>query len=263
MFETLLRPMDVTSTPSLPSINDVTARLKAAEVKREDKRLRQIAQNREREAKEAKEAFAKAQNEGEVLGSSVKRKQDDDDEAKGGDEGEVEKKRVKTSNGVGEMQVDGDRPAVPVISTTQITLSQVLGPTSTSTSLPAASSTPALPSATPTPAPTAPAPVPSTSSKPPAGKISVSKALPEVRGHTSYLTFATLVPYAYAQKLMSKGGEAAQASRGTAKKNRAAEAEAPQSENRDLEAAVPGFNGSASVSHATSAEPEEKAMGSA
>jgi tRNA (adenine57-N1/adenine58-N1)-methyltransferase len=251
MFETLLRPMDVSSTPSLPSIDDVTARLKAAEVKREDKRLRQIAQNREREAKEA---LAKGSGE-----AGTKRKQGETrgegDEA-GGDSGEVEKKRAKTTTdadeGEAEMQVDGDPPAIPVISTTPITLSQVLA----SVSVPSVSPTPipVLPS-TSTPAPTTtPTPVPS-SSRPPAGKISVSKALPEVRGHTSYLTFATLVPYAYAQKLKSNAAEVVQSSQETTNRNKAAEV--AQSEEKGEGRVVSGP--SASWSHATSAEPGEKA----
>ncbi|KAF6748492.1 tRNA methyltransferase complex GCD14 subunit [Ephemerocybe angulata] len=181
MFETLQRPIEVSSTPKLASIEDAADRLKAAEIKREEKRLRQIAQNRE------KEALDKALAEGGGSGGSGagKRKQsegDEDGEAGEGANGDGDVKRAKTQSsttpeeGEGEKEEEG-LPRVPVLTTREIKL---------------------------------PVPARSKSGKyDMEGKIAVSKALPEVRGHTSYLTFACLVPYAYALAQGEKKGTGA------------------------------------------------------
>ncbi|KAF5334305.1 hypothetical protein D9611_014138 [Ephemerocybe angulata] len=181
MFETLQRPIEVSSTPKLASIEDAADRLKAAEIKREEKRLRQIAQNRE------KEALDKALAEGGGSGSSGagKRKQsegDEDGEGGEGENGEGDVKRAKTQSSTTPEEREGEKeeeglPRVPVLTTREIKM---------------------------------PVPARSKSGKyDMEGKIAVSKALPEVRGHTSYLTFACLVPYAYALAQGEKKGTGA------------------------------------------------------
>ncbi|KAF9485755.1 tRNA methyltransferase complex GCD14 subunit [Pholiota conissans] len=142
MHETLLRPIEVFQTPKLPSVGEAAAELKRAEVRREEKRQRQIAANRRaveeaREGKEAKEREGKREEGG-------KRKVVDDEEGEGEEEPEHKRARV-------------DVPSTPGVAST-------------------ASST-----------------RPRTTTSAPQ-KINVAKALAEVRGHTSYLTFASLVP---------------------------------------------------------------------
>ncbi|KAJ3499480.1 hypothetical protein NMY22_g19507 [Coprinellus aureogranulatus] len=217
------------STMTPPSISTATERLKAAEVKREEKRVRQVMGNREREAREkqAKEREAKnqgaekgkgeegkeqakegkeAKEKGENPAVGEKRKQDGNGEVYGqeGDEAHLEHKRPRTSDLSTSSAMDTD--PVPPISTSQITLL----PPSSSSSTPSAS-TPGPSSSTPIPPPTSTSTPKNVLASEGGGagagaqqKISVSKALPEVRGHTSYLTFATLVPYAYAQRVKER-----------------------------------------------------------
>ena len=54
MYETLLRPHDVHQLPPLPTVEEISDKLKKAEVKREEKRLKQVeASRRAREAAES------------------------------------------------------------------------------------------------------------------------------------------------------------------------------------------------------------------
>jgi tRNA (adenine57-N1/adenine58-N1)-methyltransferase len=46
MYETLQRPHDVSQIPALPSVREAAEKLKQSEQRREEKRLRQIAQNK-------------------------------------------------------------------------------------------------------------------------------------------------------------------------------------------------------------------------
>ena len=46
MYETLIRPHQVDAVPALPPIGHISEKLKKAEQKREEKRLRQIANPR-------------------------------------------------------------------------------------------------------------------------------------------------------------------------------------------------------------------------
>ncbi|KAJ2936461.1 hypothetical protein H1R20_g641, partial [Candolleomyces eurysporus] len=203
MYETLLRPIDVSSVPKLPSIEDATERLKQAEIKREDKRQKQIKANRE---KEARDKVKKGKDAGAVAGE--KRKHPDAesttdlDNAEGSllvvedtEEG-VEPKRVRT-------EPDQD-PAADDIMHVDPSLSSnpAYVPDLVPITLPVISST-SLGSNNKNG-------TPSSSSPGPGGpKMSVSKALSEVRGHTSYLTFACLIPYEYALKNVSASSAAA------------------------------------------------------
>ncbi|KAH9947443.1 tRNA methyltransferase complex GCD14 subunit, partial [Amylocystis lapponica] len=142
MYETLLRPHQVDAGAPLAPVGEVSARLKQAEARREEKRLRQIANSRaargaagkrKREAAEAEAA--------DVMGK--KPKTDDEDGPLVVAEADVE--AAAAGGEAGETAgAAGCQPADPV-------------------------------------------------SAPPA-RSSVSKAFPEVRGHTSYLTFACLLP---------------------------------------------------------------------
>ncbi|KAK0464198.1 tRNA methyltransferase complex subunit Cpd1 [Desarmillaria tabescens] len=120
MYETLLRPHDVSQIPALPSIDDAAEKLKRAELKREEKRLKQIAQ-----------------------GQRTKRKREGDS---ADPDALLEVKRTKTEDATEEISVKTDE--IPQDLTT-----------------------------------------PNTNNK-----FSVSKVMSEVRGHTSYLTFACLLP---------------------------------------------------------------------
>ncbi|KAK0243922.1 tRNA methyltransferase complex subunit Cpd1 [Armillaria nabsnona] len=119
MYETLLRPHDVSQIPALPSIDDAAEKLKRAELRREEKRLKQIAQ-----------------------GQRTKRKREGDEEVPD----ELEVKRAKTDEVTEEISVKSDE------------IPQDLQAPNTN------------------------------------NKFSVSKVMSEVRGHTSYLTFACLLP---------------------------------------------------------------------
>ena len=176
MYETLQRPLDISQITALPSVKEAAEKLKQSEQKREEKRLRQIAANK------AKQAASAAGPDG------AKRKRDDDyyDNMEGppdlgtridgedsslggapGDDGAPISKKLKTEDVSGEDettmsdhdQVDNDA-ASTLDSSHHISSSSV-----------------------------------------PSAKISISKAFPEVRGHTSYLTFARLLPSLPAQRL--------------------------------------------------------------
>ncbi|KAJ2925967.1 hypothetical protein H1R20_g11125, partial [Candolleomyces eurysporus] len=194
MYETLLRPIDVSSVPKLPSIEDATERLKQAEIKREDKRQKQIKANRE---KEARDKAKKEKDAGAVAGE--KRKHPDGEsttdlnKAEGslpvvGDTEEgVEPKRVRTEPDQ-DLATDDIMHVDPSLSSNPAHV-----PDPVPITLPVISST-SLGSNNKSG-------TPSSSSPGPGGpKMSVSKALSEVRGHTSYLTFACLIPYEYALK---------------------------------------------------------------
>jgi tRNA (adenine57-N1/adenine58-N1)-methyltransferase len=146
MYETLLRPLDVTHVPAPTPIGEISEKLKQAERKREDKRLKQIAAGRSNAAKRKREG-------------SVEPLPADAEEA----HESVGSKRVKTD--AENLTPDPESEIMDL-----------------DTELPE----------TATPAFTRPT---SSSSPVPATKVSLSKVLSEVRGHTSYLTFASLQPF--------------------------------------------------------------------
>ena len=147
-YETLIRPIEVSTAAEVASLDDVTEKLKQAEVKREDKRQKQIQQNREKEAREK----AGKRKLADVDGADAQARSTVSTPVEG-----VEAKRLKT---------EGDMTEEP---TEQAPLVASQVPLSSSSSTPKLVTDPSA----------------------------VSKALPEVRGHTSYLTFACLVPYDY------------------------------------------------------------------
>lgn len=144
MYETLLRPHEVNPVPAPLSIREVSEKLKKAEQKREEKRLKQIANARLTKA----ETHGKRKREGNTEDELA-----DLDDASGS-------KRVKTD--------DEDGTPLHLQPDVLSGSSQDLFP-------------PQISSAIPITPPQA------------ASRLNVSKALPEVRGHTSYLTFACLL----------------------------------------------------------------------
>lgn len=151
MYETLLRPHEVSQLPALQPINEVSEKLKKAEQVREEKRLRQIASGKGKSsdghgAKRKRDGETEHELlEGDITIAGKRVKTHDPDPAP---EDEVE----AHANIARDLDVSQDAPEsshfpVPVVG----------NPTS-------------------------------------ATKINVSRAMPEVRGHTSYLTFACLLP---------------------------------------------------------------------
>lgn len=148
MYETLIRPHQVDSVPPLTPIGEISEKLKRMEQRREEKRLRQIANSREAAGKRK----SAEQGDPDEMGTTVARKRsriEDED-------------KIKSSEGDQAPSVlYAESDLAPAKSEErQRTGSLALDPTE---------------------------------GQPPT-KISVSKAFPEVRGHTSYLTFACLLP---------------------------------------------------------------------
>ena len=179
MYETLVRPIEVFQIPPLQPISIVSEKLKRSELKREDKRLRQIAANKAAASTKRKRNAVAA--DGDVDGSATEL-------ADGVGQTGRTSKRVKTEedNGVPQMEeqdinveVDVEITVIGSPSTSAFPLVETVDPTTTTLSMSTSDVVADIPISTPT--------------IPPA-KINVSKALPEVRGHTSYLTFACLIP---------------------------------------------------------------------
>lgn len=154
MYETLLRPHEVTQIPALDPIAQVSEKLKKGEQKREEKRLLQIATGKDnRAAGSYGHGEKRKREEGDLEQESVYHEV----LAAGGKKAKIKDDLKDASNPNEPGFVD---PQAPNNSTVQV----------------AAQATQSVPIT------------------PPVTKISVSKALPEVRGHTSYLTFACLLP---------------------------------------------------------------------
>ena len=144
MYETLLRPHQVDVAPALPSVAAVSAQLKRAEARREEKRLRQIAQAHRGNAAAAKrkrEDAAPAAGSPSPAGKRVKTAEGEEAEAPADAEPKQE-------------QGEGQSAVVAAEGQQEVEPEQAQEP----------------------------------------AKVSLSKAFAEVRGHTSYLTFAVLLP---------------------------------------------------------------------
>jgi hypothetical protein len=152
MYETLIRPHEVNQIPTPLFIDEVSEKLKKAEQKREEKRLRQIANARSNpngKRKRGGAADGEINEVAEEMGNK-RVKTDDEDEARS---------RIE----VGSSEANCD----------------LAEPVQGASLLDAFSSGSEVQSMDPHMSAT---------------KINLSKAMPEVRGHTSYLTFACLVP---------------------------------------------------------------------
>ena len=188
MYETLMRPHEVSQIPSLKSVRQVGEELKDMAVRREERRLRQIASS---------------------AASRAKRKREED-----GDEldlGEVQEdaslKRVKTSEGDGgkpsptkvgaEIRIGDDDNDGGVNTNASTNLNFATGPEAAndpieySDGLAGGRTRPnrRVGSADANGSGSVSGDVGS------GGRLNVSKVFPEVRGHTSYLTFACLAPF--------------------------------------------------------------------
>lgn len=159
MYETLVRPHQVDAVPALSPISEISTKLKKAEQRREEKRLRQIANSR---------AARQSAFEG-------KRKRDAQ-----GSEGPVEKKRKTEEENTHEPRTSDDEQAE--VSSTSITKQEAETELAGIKEEDLALSTVHVEDVSPDLEEDQPT------------KISLSKAFPEVRGHTSYLTFACLLP---------------------------------------------------------------------
>ena len=188
MYETLVRPIEVFQIPILQPISVVSEKLKRSELKREDKRLKQIAAN--------KAAAASAKRKRDAVGDDVDGSLNSTKLADGTGQTGNTSKRVKTEEDDSFPMAEEDDDSVPQMkeeqdirmgveitviggpSTSAFSLIEAAGPTTTTFSMPTSDVVTDIPT--------------STATTPPA-KINISKALPEVRGHTSYLTFACLI----------------------------------------------------------------------
>ncbi|KAG6836081.1 hypothetical protein H0H93_011587 [Arthromyces matolae] len=174
MFETLLRPVDVSHVPAPQSITEISAKLKQSERKREEKRLQQIAAGRQQQHKRKRDDdnTTTTTTTATVKDHQLKESLDGDDASP------LDRKRLKT---------DGDGPDVSVSIILEPPQEEEMDVDSNEETVDPALPTSKSKSTTPL-IPVGPPPVPS--------KVSLSKVISEVRGHTSYLTFATLLPFA-------------------------------------------------------------------
>lgn len=168
MYETLLRSHEVSQAPRLVQIGAVAEKLKQQERNREDKRQRQIAASRAR--RHAMEKREREDDSTDNAGGLVNQESDFH---------EPEAKKTKTS-----APSDEDTPALDVVMEID---EEVLG-----NQLPPA---PAMADGS------IPPPPPPSSAPSPAIQV-FSKHPKEVRGHTSFLTFACHLPTTQAKTPM-------------------------------------------------------------
>jgi tRNA (adenine57-N1/adenine58-N1)-methyltransferase len=154
MYETLMRPHETNQYPPLKSVREVGEHLKALANKREDRRQKQIAYSR---------ACNQATQAKTAPNTAEKRKRLDGDDHDGAQADDGHKRFKTDEEDLGEVEAE---------------LVQVV-----SDETPAAEGEPSDPS------PSQAAPESSNQ-----GILNVSRVFPDVRGHTSYLTFACLIP---------------------------------------------------------------------
>jgi tRNA (adenine57-N1/adenine58-N1)-methyltransferase len=175
MYETLVRAHDVSHVPALIPIGEISEKLKQAERKREDKRLKQIATNRASKRKREGEGEGEADMQEQELGHDAM----EADEPSGS-------KRVKTDDedaSVPDTHVPDTEPQLMDVEPRGDASTPISTDAPTTMLATSIASTSVLPTSVPSPSPL------------PAKKISLSKPFSEVRGHTSYLTFASLQPF--------------------------------------------------------------------
>ncbi|KAE9403187.1 tRNA methyltransferase complex GCD14 subunit [Gymnopus androsaceus JB14] len=177
MFETLLRPYDIQQTTALPTIGEVADKLKQSEIRREEKRLKQIASghrggNQPANGGETVPLPGAGGYESSSSSHGEKRKRDEDTE----DAPELGK-RAKTEEEDNAAAVEESHSPTPK-DVTMAESSALLKAEEIQRSLDQEKT----------------APQSLARSSPPPIKLNLSKVMPEVRGHTSYLTFACLLP---------------------------------------------------------------------
>jgi len=184
MYETLLRPIEVFQIPPLPNIAVVSEKIKISEQKREEKRLRQIAANKAAAASGAggsSSSSVNAKRKREDAAEDLDDEEDDDHEMSVVEGLIASKKKMRTDIGEDEEE-DTMEDALPLLEEPGQTDTDVLKNEGSDLSPQPATTTAHRLSKN------------ANSLIHPSAKINVSKALPEVRGHTSYLTFACLIP---------------------------------------------------------------------
>lgn len=167
MYETLLRPHEVTQAPPLPRIDAVADKLKRLERIREDKRLRQIAASRAHHAEKRKREDSLARTDTVDPASELESKRPKTAAAAGDDGGDVDVDMDTDMNVVETPENEeehGDGDATAPTEEVEEEVAVVRVPATTS----------------------APEPIPATQV--------FSRHSKEVRGHTSFLTFACLLP---------------------------------------------------------------------
>lgn len=168
MYETLLRPHEVSQVPTLQPISAVSQKLKQSEKRREEKRIRQIAASRSRTVEKRKREEV-VKDSGDDEGKPAA---EGDDDVDGKEKGS---KRVKTDN----------EPAADVVANSSVqdqlpSSTLAIGQGDTDVKMDSPTTVPiTLLEAEDTTEPTT---------------QFLSKIMSEVRGHTSYLTFAVLLP---------------------------------------------------------------------
>ena len=181
MHETLLRPQEVSATPALPSIQTAVAALKNAEIVAEERRLKQKATTR------VHKESAK----------SRKRKREGPDASTSLNEGDVDLETEKNDSAVALGANGSNDSVVPIPGSPVKKRRSELGPIPTPSNgyqvVPNMTENP-TPDPEAGPPPHHPPPKFEPSPSPVPGSAS-AKPFAEVRGHTSYLTFAVLLPY--------------------------------------------------------------------
>jgi len=181
MYETLMRPHEVSQIPSLKSVRQVGEELKDMAVRREERRLRQIASSAASRAKRKREEAGDELDLGEVQeDASLKRVKT----------GEREGGKPSTSK-VGTEIRKGDDYEDAANTSTSTNLNFATDPEAATN--PIENSDGLASTERPTRGISGSNPIDDDSTSD--GHLNVSKVFPEVRGHTSYLTFACLAPF--------------------------------------------------------------------
>lgn len=211
MYETLLRPHEVNTLPALRSVNEISNKLKKAQATREEKRLKQIAASQAKREMTTSKRRKRWPQDKSALSKEVENVKEKDDlgdavlEQKEGDGGRECAKKLRmdgeTADGIAPFLWTKLVPA-PIASSSPgagalplLTENTAADEDMVSTSAPMSEMEAELRPAATTAAIVVPepsSPLPDISAEP--EKMVVSKVNYEVRGHTSYLTFARLLP---------------------------------------------------------------------
>ncbi|KIK69810.1 hypothetical protein GYMLUDRAFT_34215 [Collybiopsis luxurians FD-317 M1] len=168
MYETLLRPYEVQQTSALPTIGEVSDRLKQSEIKREEKRLKQIASGHRGNTEPP--SAAKSPDGLQFSSHREKRKRHGSDaEAEDLEQFPVGGKKTKTEEVETSDMTTGPESQSATPKDIEMNESSLLVKIEEKMAKPV-----------PPPAPPM--------------KLNLARVMPEVRGHTSYLTFACLLP---------------------------------------------------------------------
>lgn len=200
MYETLLRPHEVHTVPSLRPIQEVSDKLKKSEKRREEKRLAQVAASLSRKEHGGKKRKRNVQGTEGASGETEMLEETgftsgDALDPPGTEEARSDAKKPRTEganqdhrntpSGTGDGNapiIDGDAPFLECIA--READNQVGSPEEQNKNLHYEREEPVV----------IPEPPPSIAASTEPETMVVSKVVQEVRGHTSYLTFAVLLP---------------------------------------------------------------------